>query len=104
MRCLLGKLLYHTDLGDLGASRLWEVVADVGVDLGRRRAALRVWAWIARALVVRGDARGDEMVQGLVLLLADGALGRDAARSLGAVVDDDGLLSRERFAAIKVTA
>jgi hypothetical protein len=93
-----------TDLGDLGVSRLWnDVVADVRVDMGRRRAALRVSAWIARALVVRGDVRGEELVQRIVGLLADGELGRDAARSLGTVIDDDQLLSRERFSVVKVS-
>ncbi|GAA5820973.1 hypothetical protein JCM3770_006154 [Rhodotorula araucariae] len=68
-----------------------------------RRVALRVWAWVAKGLILRSDQRGYAMVDRVLALFHDPALGRAAAASLGVLAEEkDGVLGKENFAVIRL--
>ncbi|GAA5907475.1 Met18p [Sporobolomyces salmoneus] len=73
-------------------------------EVGRRRKALRVWTWIAKALIVRSDPRGYKMVESLLGLFSDPELGRDAAKGLGVIADEEKekVLTKENFSVIRL--
>ncbi|ORY74067.1 ARM repeat-containing protein [Leucosporidium creatinivorum] len=78
-------------------------VADVTKPEATRKAALRVWSWIAKGLVVRSDQRGYDMVVKILELFHDAALGHDAATALGVIAEEgDRVLSKENFAVIRL--
>ncbi|BGP41533.1 hypothetical protein JCM10450v2_005582 [Rhodotorula kratochvilovae] len=68
-----------------------------------RRAALRVWTWAAKGLIVRSDQRGYAMVERVLALFHDPTLGRAAAASLGVIAEEKGgVLGKENFAVIRL--
>ncbi|KAK4050301.1 hypothetical protein OIV83_003622 [Microbotryomycetes sp. JL201] len=83
--------------------RYWQdFVADQTKDTASRIIALRVCAWIAKALVVRSDQRGYDITSRILELFVDEAVARDAAASLGTIADEqDRVLSKANFAVIK---
>ncbi|GAA5964949.1 hypothetical protein JCM21900_001908 [Sporobolomyces salmonicolor] len=68
-----------------------------------RRAALRVWTWVAKGLIVRSEQRGYAMVEKVLELFHDPVLARDAATLLGVLAEEgDRVLSKENFAVIRL--
>ncbi|KAM0786372.1 hypothetical protein ACM66B_001840 [Microbotryomycetes sp. NB124-2] len=84
-------------------TRFWEKhVADSSQETMSRVVALKVCAWVAKALVVRSDQRGYDIVSRILGLFNEGAIAREAAACLGTIADEqDRVLSKENFAVIK---
>lgn len=84
--------------------RFWSAFIEAEeVLLARRRAALRVWAWAMRGLILRSDSRAYDGVAKLVTLFQHPQLAKEAARTMSILGrDDDGILIKPNFANIKV--
>ncbi|GAA6003750.1 hypothetical protein JCM10207_003581 [Rhodosporidiobolus poonsookiae] len=87
-----------------GRKGLWEgEVLDGGKGEERRKRALRIWTWLAKALVTRSSPTGYALVEQLLSLFADPVLGRAAATGLGVIAEDgDRVLSKENGAVIRL--
>ncbi|KEI36566.1 uncharacterized protein L969DRAFT_90937 [Mixia osmundae IAM 14324] len=65
--------------------------------------SLRLFGWLTRALVVRGDPEGYKWTDRLLATFVEPEIGREAAKALAIIPDDtDEMLSRESFAVIKM--
>ncbi|BGP17780.1 hypothetical protein JCM10213v2_005822 [Rhodosporidiobolus nylandii] len=80
----------------------WEAEVQKGTEEARRKRALRVWVWLAKALIVRSDPLGYTYVSQLLDLFspsggaeADEKLARQAAAGLGVIAEEgDGVLEK----------
>ncbi|TFY64928.1 hypothetical protein EVJ58_g2311 [Rhodofomes roseus] len=66
-----------------------------------RRQAISTWTWMTKALLVRGDPRGADLVDRLFELFGDDKVGWDAARAVGGAVATDKILTKKNHAVIK---
>ncbi|KAF8557709.1 ARM repeat-containing protein [Imleria badia] len=67
-----------------------------------RRKAIDNWVWISRGLVVRSHPLALSFIDSLLTLLDDEAVAWDAARALGVLVADDGVLIKRNGAVLKI--
>ncbi|GAA6059776.1 hypothetical protein JCM10212_001984 [Sporobolomyces blumeae] len=84
--------------------KYWQgTVRDPSKSATVRRVGLRVWIWIAKALVVRSDSLGYEMVEDVIDLFSDPDLGKSAAEQLAVVAEDsDKVLSKDNFSVVRL--
>ncbi|CAD6575428.1 MAG: hypothetical protein CYPHOPRED_005705, partial [Cyphobasidiales sp. Tagirdzhanova-0007] len=69
----------------------------------KRRVALRAWAWIMRGMIIRSDSRAYEGVANLIALLADNHFGKEAARILAVLSqEDNGVITKKNFAVTRM--
>ncbi|GAA6032143.1 hypothetical protein JCM8097_007094 [Rhodosporidiobolus ruineniae] len=88
---------------DGDAKGWWEEKVVKEGEESTRRAALRVWIWLTKSLIVRSDPRGYAFVDLLVELFPDAVLGKHAATGLGVIAEEgDGVLSKEKAAVIRL--
>ncbi|KAF8268710.1 ARM repeat-containing protein [Lactarius quietus] len=71
-------------------------------DPDTRRRAISAWAWISRALLIRGHLQALSFVNKLFELFGDSAVGWDAARAIGKVGTVDNVLTKRNHAIIKI--
>lgn len=67
-----------------------------------RLAAVQVWSWISKALVIRKHPSGLGLSMQLFDLFEDREIGSVAAHAIGEIVENDITLSKDNFAIIKV--
>ncbi|PCH36357.1 ARM repeat-containing protein [Wolfiporia cocos MD-104 SS10] len=77
-------------------------VSDLSVSSEKRRQAITMWAWMTKALLVRGDPLAMQNIDRLFTLFDDSEIGWDAARALGQVVSTDRILTKKNHAVIKI--
>jgi DNA repair/transcription protein MET18/MMS19 len=78
-------------------------IEQASADPQRRRIALRIWCWIAKALMTRTSAAAEGMLLRILSLFDTPDLARDAARGLGLIArTDDGVLSKENGAVVRL--
>ncbi|GAA5866345.1 hypothetical protein JCM8547_000746 [Rhodosporidiobolus lusitaniae] len=104
---LVNKRVGEEVVGNFVDEEVWKFVEESvkgeKEEEGRRRKALRVWIWLAKALIVRSDQRGYAFVEQMLELFTDEKLGRAAATGLGLIAEEgDGVLSKEKGAVIRL--
>ncbi|KAH0836552.1 ARM repeat-containing protein [Lanmaoa asiatica] len=67
-----------------------------------RRKAIDNWVWISRGLVVRSHPLALSFIDTLFTLLDDETVSWDAARALGELVADNGILTKRNGAVLKI--
>jgi DNA repair/transcription protein MET18/MMS19 len=67
-----------------------------------RRTAIDNWVWISRGLVVRSHPLAVSFIDSLLTLIDDEAVAWNAARALGVLVADDGILTKRNSAILKI--
>ncbi|KAF8836738.1 ARM repeat-containing protein [Paxillus ammoniavirescens] len=67
-----------------------------------RNNAIKIWIWITKGLVVRSHQLASSFVDRLFILLDDGAVDWSAARALGALAEDDHVLTKRNGAVLKI--
>ncbi|GAA5981336.1 hypothetical protein JCM11641_005289 [Rhodosporidiobolus odoratus] len=85
--------------------KFWEeeVVREEEGGAERRTKAVRVWSWVAKALIVRSSPLGYTFVGQLLDLFTDEKLGRTAATALGIIAEEgDGVLEKSKNAVIRL--
>ncbi|KAG9103692.1 hypothetical protein FRC06_008809 [Ceratobasidium sp. 370] len=66
---------------------------------------LKVWAAVARALVVRDHPKGEEYTNNVFKLLEDHQIGRDAGKTIGSIaLNDDGVLTKQNYSVVRLFA
>ncbi|KAG9088547.1 hypothetical protein FS749_002072 [Ceratobasidium sp. UAMH 11750] len=66
---------------------------------------LKVWAAVARALVVRDHPKGEEYTNEVFKLLEDHQIGRDAGKIIGSIaLNDDGVLTKQNYSIVRLFA
>ncbi|KIJ20729.1 hypothetical protein PAXINDRAFT_160240 [Paxillus involutus ATCC 200175] len=67
-----------------------------------RHNAIKIWIWITKGLVVRSHQLASSFVDCLFILLDDGVVDWSAARALGALAEDDHVLTKRNGAVLKI--
>ncbi|KAH9161567.1 ARM repeat-containing protein [Lactarius sanguifluus] len=87
---------------DATFSTFWNEEIATSPDPDTRRRAISAWAWISRALLVRGHPKALLFVDRLFELFGDADVGWDAARAIGQVGTVDKELTKRNHAIIKI--
>ncbi|EMD39279.1 hypothetical protein CERSUDRAFT_82017 [Gelatoporia subvermispora B] len=77
-------------------------IADNAVTYQSRRQSISLWAWVTKALLVRGDPLAMQHTDKLFELFNDTDVNWDAARALGFIVASDKILTKRNHAVIKM--
>lgn len=93
------------EIVDNAIPTFWERnIKDVSIPLEQRRAALRVYGWALRGLVLRSESKAYEGVSNMLSLFAEDELANDSARALEILgKEGDNVLTKENFAVIRVS-
>lgn len=83
-------------------STFWDGEIAISPDHDMRRRAISAWAWLSRALLVRGHPQALLFVGRLFELFGDVDVGWDAARAIGQVGTVDNELTKRNHAIIKI--
>jgi len=83
-------------------STFWNREIATSPDQDTRRRAISAWAWISRALLVRGHPQALLFVDKLFELFGDADVGWDAARAIGQVGTADDVLTKRNYAITKI--
>ncbi|KAH6584046.1 hypothetical protein BASA61_007694 [Batrachochytrium salamandrivorans] len=65
------------------------VLSAAGLHIVERRTMLKVYSWISKALVIKADKRGYEMLSHILGLLGDSEIGLVAAEAIKVIISDD---------------
>ncbi|KAH9041287.1 ARM repeat-containing protein [Lactarius pseudohatsudake] len=87
---------------DATFSTFWNEEIATSPDPDTRRRAISAWAWISRALLVRGHPKALRFADRLFELFGDADVGWDAARAIGQVGTADKELTKRNHAIIKI--
>ncbi|KAI0258930.1 ARM repeat-containing protein [Gloeopeniophorella convolvens] len=82
--------------------RFWLDQIATAHDHAARRHAISAWAWISRALLVRGHRESLTFVNRLFEIFNDAEVGWDAARAIGQIGAADKVLTKPNHAVIKI--
>ncbi|QRV73960.1 MMS19 nucleotide excision repair protein [Ceratobasidium sp. AG-Ba] len=67
--------------------------------------ALKVWAAVARALVVRNHPKGEEYTEDIFKLLEDYQIGKEAGKAIGSIAsNNDDVLTKQNYCAVRLFA
>ncbi|KAH9059086.1 ARM repeat-containing protein [Lactarius vividus] len=87
---------------DATFSTFWNEEIAISPDPDTRRRSISAWAWISRALLVRGHPKALLFVYRLFELFGDADVGWDAARAIGQIGTADKELTKRNHAIIKL--
>ncbi|KAG8685983.1 hypothetical protein FRC09_014428, partial [Ceratobasidium sp. 395] len=66
---------------------------------------LKVWAAVARALIVRNHPKGEKYTDDVFKLLEDHQIGRDAGKTIGSIaLNNDGVLTKQNHSVVRLFA
>ncbi|OCH91496.1 ARM repeat-containing protein [Obba rivulosa] len=77
-------------------------IANPHAPIQRRRQSISLWAWVTKALLIRGDALAMQHTDKLFTLFDDSEVNWDAARAVGFAVASDKIFTKKNHAVIKM--
>ncbi|KAI0940934.1 hypothetical protein AcV7_003173 [Taiwanofungus camphoratus] len=77
-------------------------ITDTSMSREKRRQAISAWAWMTKALLVRGHLLATRNTDYVFRLFEDADVNWDAARAIGAIVATDKVLTKRNHAVIKI--
>ncbi|KAL0953388.1 hypothetical protein HGRIS_004627 [Hohenbuehelia grisea] len=101
--------ILNKQAGDLSDSmessldRFWmNEIADCTMPLDRRTRAIKIWVWVAKALLVRGHRLGTSFSERLLLLFGQSDIHWQAGKAVGEIGESDTVLTKANYAVVKI--